>query len=140
MQHSTDAYAQNRRLGRGVNIIGYDNALWRSWKQGRMQGRHFRMIKQAGFDHVRINLHPFKHMGEAPDYPINQAWLETLDWAVEQALSQGLLAILDMHEYNAMAKDAVSLKPKSSGGSWLRATATLPPPCCSSCYTNPMGC
>jgi hypothetical protein len=24
MQHSTDAFSQNRRLGRGVNIIGYD--------------------------------------------------------------------------------------------------------------------
>ena len=112
MQHSSDAVAQNRRLGRGVNIIGYDSALWRSWEHGRMQGKHFRLIKEAGFDHVRINLHPFKHMGGAPDYPINPAWLETLEWAVKQALGQGLLAILDMHEFNAMAKDPEGLKLK----------------------------
>jgi endoglucanase len=108
----TDAFSQNRRLGRGVNIIGYDSALWRSREQGRMQEKHIRLIKEAGFDHVRINLHPFKHMGEAPDYPINPAWLETLDWAVEQALGQGLVVILDMHEFNAMAKDPEGLKPK----------------------------
>ncbi len=70
------------------------------------------MINEAGFNHVRINLHPFKHMGEAPEYPIDPAWLRTLDWAVEQTLGQGLLAILDMHEFNAMAKDPEGLKPK----------------------------
>jgi endoglucanase len=106
-----DAFSQNRRLGRGVNIIGYD-PLWSSREEARMQNKHFRLIKEAGFNHVRINLHPFKHMGAAPAYPINPAWLETLDWAVEQALNQELIVILDMHEFNAMAKDPVGLKPK----------------------------
>jgi endoglucanase len=111
MQHGVDAHSQNRRLARGVNIIGYD-PLWGNREQARMQDKHFRLIKEAGFNHVRINLHPFKHMGDAPDYPIKPAWLETLDWAVEQALGQELLVILDMHEFNAMARDPEGLKPK----------------------------
>lgn len=111
MQVSTDAFSQNRRLGRGVNIIGYD-PLWRSRDEGRMQSKHFRLIKEAGFDHVRINLHPFKFMGAAPPYSIDPAWLETLDWAVAQALDHDLVAILDMHEFTAMAKDPEGLKPK----------------------------
>jgi endoglucanase len=111
MQHSTDAFTQNRLLGRGVNIIGYD-PIWRARDQGRMQGKHFRLIKEAGFNHVRINLHPFKHMGAAPSHPISPAWLETLDWAVKQALSQELVVILDMHEFNAMANDPEGLRPK----------------------------
>ena len=60
-----DVFAQNRRLGRGVNIIGYDQALWQGSDQARMQDKHFRLIAEAGFNHVRINLHPFKHMGDA---------------------------------------------------------------------------
>jgi endoglucanase len=75
-----------------------------------MQAKHFQRIKQAGFTHVRINLHPFKFMGDSPDFPITQSWLQTLDWAVSQALDNGLFAILDMHEFNAMAKDPFGLK------------------------------
>ena len=37
MNDHTDAFAQNRRLGRGVNIIGYDDDLWQSRTSGRMQ-------------------------------------------------------------------------------------------------------
>jgi endoglucanase len=99
-----DAFAQNRRLGRGVNVIGYD-PLWRDRSEGRMQDRHFRLIGEAGFDHVRINLHPFAFMGAAPDYAIGGAWLETLDWAVAQGMDNELMVILDMHEFIAMGKD-----------------------------------
>ena len=43
-----DAFEQNRRLGRGVNIIGYD-PIWRSRDQARFQEKHFRLLKEAGF-------------------------------------------------------------------------------------------
>ncbi len=111
MTNITDAFSQNRRLGRGVNIIGYD-ALWESRAKARMQDKHFRLIQEAGFDHVRINLHPFSHMGDAPDYAISPAWLETLDWVLAQALEANLLVILDMHEFIAMGRDPVGLKPR----------------------------
>ena len=106
-----DPFTQNRRLGRGVNIIGYD-PIWKSRAEGRMQSKHFRLIREAGFNHVRINLHPFRFMGDGPDYAITPAYLETLDWALEQCRQTGLLAILDMHEFNAMAEDPIGLKPK----------------------------
>jgi endoglucanase len=117
MSDIINAFSQNRRLGRGVNIIGYDDALWQSRAKARrdkarMQDKHFRLIKQAGFNHVRINLHPFRFMGDAPDYAIKPAWLETLDWAVAQALDNDLVVILDMHEFNAMGQDPEGLKPK----------------------------
>jgi endoglucanase len=111
MENKIDAFSQNQRLGRGVNVIGYD-PLWRSRAEARMQARHFRLIKEAGFDHVRINLHPFKFMEDAPGYAISPAWLETLDWAVAQALDNDLVAILDMHEFNAMGRDFTRLKAK----------------------------
>ena len=111
MGNTTGAFSQNQRLGRGVNVIGYD-PLWQSRAQARMQDKHFRLIKEAGFDHVRINLHPFKFMDDAPGYAINPAWLETLDWAVAQALDSDLVAILDMHEFTAMARDFAGLKAK----------------------------
>ncbi len=55
--NKTGIHKQNERLGRGVNIIGYD-PLWKSRSRARMQDTHFRLIKEAGFDNVRIPLHP----------------------------------------------------------------------------------
>ena len=112
MNSGINAFSQNQRLGRGVNIIGYDDALWQGSDQARMQDKHFRLIKQAGFNHVRINLHPFQYLGDAPDYAIHPAWLSTLDWAVAQALDNDLVAILDLHEFIAMARDFEGLKDR----------------------------
>jgi len=111
MPLTTDPFTQNQRLGRGVNVIGYD-PIWKSRRAGRMQAKHFRLIREAGFNHVRINLHPFRFMQGAPDYAIHPSWLETLDWAVAQCQENGLLAILDLHEFTAMAENPAGLKPK----------------------------
>ena len=111
MNATIDPFTQNKTLGRGVNIIGYD-PIWKSPTSGRMQARHFRLIREAGFNHVRINLHPFQFMGDAPDFALQPAWLETLDWALTHALDNQLLAILDLHEFTAMAEDPLRLKSK----------------------------
>ena len=99
-----DAFEQNRHLGRGVNIIGYD-PLWRSRDQARFQAKHFRLLKEAGFQSVRVNLHAFEHMDEANGWSLPARWWETLDWAVDAATAQGLQVILDFHEYNRMGGD-----------------------------------
>jgi endoglucanase len=111
MYRPIDRFQQNQRLGRGVNILGYD-PIWKSCSIARIQSRHFRQIREAGFNHVRINLHPFQFMGDAPVYKIYPAWLETLDWTLTQCQNNGLLAILDLHEFNAMADDPIGLKQK----------------------------
>ena len=48
----------------------------------------------------------------APDYEIQESWLEILDWAITQCEINGLLAILDLHEFIAIAEDPIGLKPK----------------------------
>jgi len=101
---SLDAFEQNRRLGRGVNILGYD-PLWRSREQARFQEKHFRLLKGAGFQSVRINLHPFRHMNPTNDWQLRPGWFEILDWAVSNASLNGLQVILDFHEFNAMGEN-----------------------------------
>lgn len=98
-----DAFEQNRRLGRGVNIIGYD-PLWRSRTDARFQEKHFRLLKEAGFQSVRINLHAFGHMDKSQSWLLRPTWFETLDWAVSQTTNAGLQAILDCHEFNRMGE------------------------------------
>lgn len=106
-----DAFEQNRRLGRGVNIIGYD-PIWRSRDQARFQEKHFRLLKEAGFQSVRINIHPFRHFQDTNTWTLKPAWWETLDWAVDRATAQGLQVVLDFHEFNAMGENPAANRPK----------------------------
>jgi hypothetical protein len=73
---ANEAFEQNRRLGRGVNILGYD-PIWNRREQARFQARYFQMLKKAGFDSVRINLYPFRHMDAGAGWAVRQSWWET---------------------------------------------------------------
>jgi len=107
-----DAFAQNKRLGRGVNIVGYDPG-WRPGGRWRMREKHFRLIKEAGFSNVRVPLHPFRYMaGPEEGYRVPEQWFKKVDWVLEQALKNDLMVILDCHEFTAMGKDPQALKPK----------------------------
>ena len=61
---SARAFAVNQKLGRAVNIIGYD-PIWQDRAKGRFKAGYFAKIREAGFTAVRVNLHPFRHMDPA---------------------------------------------------------------------------
>ena len=108
---AADAFEQNRNLGRGVNIIGYD-PLWNSMSQARFHAKHFRLLHEAGFTSIRVNLHPFRHMERDRDWALKASWFNTLDWAVTNATAQGLRVILDFHEFSAMGENPEANKEK----------------------------
>jgi endoglucanase len=105
---SISADLQCTKLGRGVNILGYDNAFWKDRTKGRFKESYFKMIKDAGFTSVRVNLYPFSFMDN--EHKLNPAWLKTLDWVVEKGLKADLMVILDLHEFTAMADDPEAKK------------------------------
>jgi endoglucanase len=100
---ATSADDQASRMHRGMNILD-DDPMWRDPARARFQPRHFARLAQAGFDTVRLNLHPFKHLGAAgvPD----AAWLATLDGLVKAGLGAGLTVIIDEHDDTLCARDA----------------------------------
>jgi endoglucanase len=108
LAQTVTATDQSIKIGRGVNILGYDNEFWQDHTKGRFKEQYFKMIKEAGFSSVRINLYPFKFMDS--QYKLNPKWLETLDWAINKGLEADLMIILDLHEYNAMADNPEAKK------------------------------
>lgn len=106
-----DAFEQVKRIGRGVNILGYD-PIWDNAKDARFKEKHFNLIREAGFQSVRINLHALQRMGPAPAYKLDEKWLATLDWAVRSALANGLMVILDLHNYEDVAENPAAFKPR----------------------------
>jgi endoglucanase len=108
---AADPFDQNQRLGRGVNIIGYD-PLWNRREDSRFKERYFQQLKEAGFASVRINLHPFRFMDASKEWALPETWWETLAWVVQEANRQGLSAVLDLHEFGAMGGDPAGNKAR----------------------------
>jgi endoglucanase len=104
-----DAWATAAKLKRGVNIIGYD-PLWHDPAQARFKARHFRIIKDGGFDFVRVVLQSFRHMDA--DNRLDPKWLATLDWVVKEAAAAGLSVILDEHDFTLCSRDPDACEPK----------------------------
>ena len=104
-----DAWKTAAALKRGVNIIGYD-PLWRDPARARFQTRHFKIIKDGGFDFVRVVLFAFRRMDD--QNRIDPKWLETVDWIVKEASAAGLSVILDEHDFDQCSKDPDACEPK----------------------------
>ena len=99
---SVTASTEATQFHRGVNVLGYD-PYWKDPAKARFQWRHFREIRRAGFDFVRVNLFAFDHMDA--DHRLSAAWLEQLDAVIREAQAAGLGVILDEHDFNACEKD-----------------------------------
>jgi len=94
----------NRALGRGINLgNALDAPLDASWAL-RLRGDDFDAIKQAGFNSVRLPVAFYLHTAAAAPYAIDPGFLARVDWAIDQALSRGLVVVLDNHHDVGMEK------------------------------------
>jgi endoglucanase len=104
----TDAESFNRRLGRGINL---GNAL-EAPKEGGwglvLAAEHFRLIKRAGFNSVRVPIRWSAHATDVAPYTIHPEFLMRVDWVLEQALQNGFAAVINVHHYDELYDDPKS--------------------------------
>ena len=95
----------NRKLGIGINL---GNAL-EAPKEGdwgvTLQPEYFQIIKQAGFDSVRIPIRWSAHALHTPPYTIEPEFFARVDWAIENAKLNDLSVIINVHHYGQMYAD-----------------------------------
>jgi endoglucanase len=96
---------------RGVNVLGYD-PYWTAGGQRRFEWRHFKEIRKAGFDFVRVNLQAFKHMDA--QNRLESQWLVKLDDVVREAQSAGLGVILDEHDFDVCSENIDACRTRLS--------------------------
>lgn len=104
-----DPQVQVSQMRRGVNILGYD-PLWKPGGQARFQARHFAIIRQGGFETVRIALEAFAHMDA--QNRLDPAWLAKLDGLIAEARKADLNVILDEHNYNDCGQHLDDCRPR----------------------------
>jgi endoglucanase len=62
----------------------------------------FDAVKAQGFDHVRIPIRFSAHAGDSAPYTIDEAFFRRVDWAIDQTVSRGMTAIVDLHHYEEL--------------------------------------
>ena len=93
-----DAAARaNHALGRGVNLGNALDAPPDATWALHLRGDYFDAIKRAGFNSVRLPVAFYLHTAAEAPYAIDPGFLARVDWAINQALSRGLVVVLDNH-------------------------------------------
>lgn len=107
-------------IGRGVNL---GNAL-EAPEEGAwgvvLQEEYFQLIKDAGFNSVRIPVRWSAHADQQAPFTIQTAFFDRVDWAVNQAISRDLTVVLNMHHYEEIYED-----PKSHAQRFLALWAQI---------------
>ena len=97
------AWQYAERLGIGWNLGNHFDAHNNGisgeifWGNPKATQATFNKLKAAGFTTVRIPVTWMGHIGEAPDYKIEDAWLDRVAEVVGYAESAGLNAIVNIH-------------------------------------------
>jgi endoglucanase len=108
------AFRMNERLGRGINL---GNAL-EAPREGQwgvtLQAHYFQLIKEQGFQSVRVPIRWSAHAQQQEPYTIDEKFFQRVDWVVEQALKNDLAVILNIHHYDEFVKD-----PAGQRARWL---------------------
>lgn len=104
------------RLGIGWNMGNHFDAHNNGvsgetfWGNPKATQTTFTKVKAAGFNTVRIPVTWLGHIGEAPEYKIEEAWLDRVAEVVGYAEAAGLNAIINMHHDGADSKFWLDIK------------------------------
>lgn len=114
------AWQISRKLGIGWNLGNHFDAHNNGvsgeqfWDNPLATQQTFTKIKAAGFSTVRIPVTWLGHIGAAPEYKIEEAWLNRVAEVVGYAEAAGLNAIINMHHDGADSKFWLNIKKAAS--------------------------
>ncbi len=104
--------ADKNPLKRGINFNGLESPEDIGDEDWKLQGKYYDLVRDKGFDHVRVAVDFFCRMGEAPEYKINEGFLHKVDRIINLALSANLKVVLDFHHFGEMQTNVEGNKQK----------------------------
>ena len=108
----TAGEGSEHKMYRGINL---GNAL-EAPKEGQwgviIKDEYFRIIREAGFDTVRIPIRWSAHAEDYPPYKIDDEFFMRVDWVVNKSLEQGLITIINIHHYQEIMLDPAGHKKR----------------------------
>jgi endoglucanase len=110
------AFRINRALGRGVNLGNMLEAPREGAWGLTLKPEYFQIIKEAGFDSVRIPIRWSAHAQDQAPFAINEEFFQRMDGAIDQALAQKLVVVINVHHYEEIFLELRILTARSSSG------------------------
>jgi endoglucanase len=102
---NSPAHRAARRLMRGTNLGNHLEApAGQNWG-ATYSMEDFVIIRQEGFDHVRLPIRWNDHTGPGPDFVISNAFKSKVDFLVTNALARGLGVIVNIHHFDDFTSD-----------------------------------
>ncbi len=100
-----DIFTINKKLGRGINLGNALDAPSEGEWGLTLKEEFFEQVKNAGFHSVRIPIRWATHTGPGPDFTVDPTFFSRVDWAIDQALSRGLVAVINAHHDDDLYKE-----------------------------------
>lgn len=107
-----NVYEKSRMLGRAVNLGNALEAPYEGAWDMFLEEKYFKLIKDKGFDSVRIPIRYSNKTTNNSPYTIDESFMKRVDWAVEQSLLQNLNVIVDLHHFDEMLTDPAGNKER----------------------------
>lgn len=99
----TQAELLVKRMGLGMNLGNALEAPAEGTWGVTLDAEYFKLIADSGFKHVRIPARWDTHIDSTSGVcVIDPVWMGRVRWAVDEAVKNGLIVVLDQHHYAAM--------------------------------------
>ncbi len=110
-----DIFADAKLISQGVNMGNALDAPREGEWGMTLEEKYFEETAKAGFNSVRIPIRWSTHAQVQPPYTIDPEFFKRVDWAIDQALSRKLAAIINIHHYEEMDRDPDKELPRLVG-------------------------
>jgi endoglucanase len=112
--HDTPAYRAAKRFKHGANLGDYLETTPKHFLGGIVTADEFARMKQEGFDHVRVPVGWQHYTGPGPDFTLDPIIFARVDFAVTNALKNGLAVMINIHHFDELDQD-----PTNTTGEFL---------------------
>ena len=106
------AFEMNRRLGMGINLGNcFEAPEIGSWGV-EPDSFYFSDIKAKGFNSLRIPAKWSAHAQTEAPYTIDKDFMDTIRWAINLSLANGLVTVINIHHYDEIMTDPAANKAR----------------------------
>lgn len=111
-QADAEEETSNNPLRRGVNFSGFEFEEEIGFDSWIFDGKYYDIVREKGFDHIRLPVDFFPRMDASPDYTIDSEFLRKIDTLIDTALNSGLKIVLDFHHFGELQTNVKGNKQK----------------------------
>lgn len=103
--NEVDPFTANKKLGRGINLGNMLEAPTEGEWGYFLKTEYFKIIKDAGFNSVRVPIRWSAHAQKSFPYAIDEPFFQRIDRVIEDAFSNNLMITINIHHYEEIMSD-----------------------------------